>query len=156
MIARSTQGRTTVGASWQVMGSGVLYLIPVTIPADHLLGNIAAHLRNSVANVHSIAGYVYADAAGAPGDVLGFSGQVTGSSLLGTSTGRWVHFSVGLWFAVETDVWVGVSRSVAGANSWDMAFDATGGSGGSRASTSDAAAWTPGTNDWSIYGELFS
>lgn len=153
MIA-STVGRTSVGASWQTMSNGPLYLVPVTIPGDRLFANIACYIRHQVANVPNVGGYVYADNSGAPGDVMAFTGQ-DGTAVLGTGAGRWFHFPVGMWVASSTSVWIGLSRTTGG-GSWDLAYDSTGGSGGSLASPSDSAAWTPGTNDWSIHAVLLS
>lgn len=147
-------GRTTVGGSWLSLTSGVVYLRSITVPADSCLAAVVCYLRHQVANVVTVAGYVWDDNGGVPGKVL-MAGPVSdGTSTILLTPGRWMYFPAGIWTTAGATFWVGVQ--MLGGSSFDLAYDAAGSDGGTKASAGDAAAWTSGSNDWSIHGLVLS
>lgn len=144
-------GRTTVGASNQDMSAAAIYLKKVTIPAGGTLSSVDAHLKTSVANVPSVAGVVMSDNGGVPGSFLHLSPATT-NAVLTANTYRWFSFPFGGVFASATAVWIGLVMLDTG--SIDLAYDTTGGTDGVLASASEAAAWTAGTQNYSIRASI--
>lgn len=147
-LTRSQIGRTDVGGSWLAMGNGPVYLRSVTIPAGSCLAAVVGHFRHQVANVPTLAGYVWGDSGGAP-SLLRFAAPVSGTSILMSTAGRWVYCPVGLWVETETVFWIG--WQMLGSESLDFAYDASGSDGGSLASASDSATWTSGDDSYSFH-----
>lgn len=144
-------GTTSIGGSWLDMSANTGYMQPITVTG--LLSEVRAHIRHDVANVPSITAVMYSDDSGAP-DYLLIDAMLGSSSILATATGRWFSFPVGRWFESATTVWVGIYCT--GNQFIDLAYETSGGSGGSRAGLSDSATWTSGSNDYSIYGVVLT
>lgn len=148
-LTDSRVGRTDVGGSWLTMSNGPIYLRSVTVPANSCLAAVVGHLRHAVANVPSLAAYVWEDSGGAPG-LVRFAAPISATtSILVSTTGRWLHAPVGLWVDAETDFWIGFQ--MVGNTSFDIAYDTSGADGGSLASASDSATWTSGDDDYSFH-----
>ncbi len=151
MITATTSGVTSVGSQWlEIAHAGVLLQ---SFTVEGLFSELVAHVRHDVANVPNLAAYVYDDDSGSPGELI-VAGVQSGTAILVTATGRWWSFPVGRWFAASETVWAGLN--LFGNQSMDIAYETTGGDGGSRASLSDSGTWTAGTRAYSMYAVLLS
>lgn len=153
MVTAATVGTDTVGSGWLTLGNGPVYLQSGSVQAESWVVAVVAHLRHPVANVPSLGAYVLTDDDGEPGVFVSTPSE-NGNAILMTSTGRWFTFPVGLWVPDAATFWYGISMS--GNTSLDLARETTGGDGGSLASQSEAATWTSGSNDYSMYLRVLS
>lgn len=144
-------GRSSIGASWLAMTTAV-YLKKISVPANSLISSIGAHLKHTTANGSNLRALLYEDAAGSPGSYLWNS--PTGQGMFLSTTGRFLHFPVGKWVASAADFWIGIQMG--GSNAFELAYDASGGADGSKANHSDAGAFTPGDDDYSLFAEVLS
>lgn len=144
-------GRTSVGGSWLTFTFGPVLLQSIAVPANSVLASVAGYVQQTVANVVTMGAHVWDDNAGVPGK-LRFIGQpADGNNLIMMpAVGRWLHFPVGLWNPSAATLWVGLQ--MLGGASFQLAYDTTGGDGGSKAGAADANVWTSGTNSYSLHG----
>lgn len=148
-------GTITVGGSWLTMVSGTVYLRSVALLADTCLAAIVAHIRHQVANVPTLRAVVFEDVAGAPG-LLRYQGAMSGgTSILMSTAGRWFHTPVGLWIPADGTYWVGL-QMIAGASTFDIAYETSGSDGGTLSAVNDAGTWTAGNDTYSIYTMLLT
>lgn len=144
-------GRETVGGSWLTMTNAV-YLKKITVPGGSFISSIATHIRHNIANGSALRAVIYEDSGGSPGPILWPTPSGLGMFL--STTGRWLHFPVGKWVPTTTDYWIGVQMT--GNTSFQIAYDASGGSDGDKSTHHDTGTWTAGDDNYSIFAEVLS
>jgi hypothetical protein len=126
-ITFSTLGKTSVGASFKT-ARGV-YLHKITLATDGSISAVRAYVKGDGSSLVGCEGVVYADAAGAPTNLLHNGGSENdGNWSIMNTTARWMTFAVGgLW--VAADYWIGVFLASGADSRIQLAYD-TGGTTG--------------------------
>lgn len=166
-ITQSYVGRNSIGATWENTSGGKALLKQFTLASAGLLASVDAYLRERTDTVAAFTAALYADNAGVPGSILGYSGQPmsgsTGNVVMmptagGTNgPGRWVSWPIGSWLASGT-YWLCVFPYLS--TGYDIAMDGTGGtdntytSGGNWIADGGRYTNTVTTKNYSIRGNI--
>lgn len=152
-VTATSVGTSTIGASWQGMGS-LTYVQKTTIPAG-LLTEIRAYIRHDVANIPNIGAWIFDHDVGLDRskNIIAVSPQF-GNAMLGSAAGRWMNFPIGKLFTdVSTTVWLGLRMAGTGSSALDFAYEPTGAESGTTA-LGVGSSFFPDTKDMSLYAVM--
>lgn len=167
-ITRSTLGTTSIGGSFESNTPSAIYMKKITLASDGFLASISFHIKgNASGTIVGISAALRADAAGTPGDYIGWDSiapyDAGGSGVYNygiylSSTGRWFTVPIGKWLAAA-DYWICAVFSPTQTNGTQIAYA---GSGGDRVqqppsavgAVKDSDVGTAGSNNYSIFADI--
>ncbi len=146
-IVHSYIGNNTPGTAFQTVSSQVTIATQVVLPTAGIITSLGGYIRLTNSDgVMYLAGYVAADNAGSPGNILGACGFT--QFALGTQAG-WLQLPIGLYVPDGT-YWLCLMDYIY-SRTWDIGYAA-----GADKLSNTSGAWLQSDTGWAVQSQAYS